>query len=134
VIIKDQANSQDWAIIITTAIDAFRSHAVTALLEAYDSRGISSNLADIYINQLAKWHEDSAQSLDKGKSGSNATAPDVTRKQSSVSQLAVYEKYGRLVIQSLSLQHAMEGAPSQVAPVFALVSWHMITGTRSFVG
>ena len=59
--------------------------------------------------------DEAADATKGGKKGSSG-------KTDPASQLAVYENYGRLVVQSLALQYAMDSAPLQVEVTFAQVS------------
>jgi len=105
--------SQEWALIVSRAIDAYRCQGLRNLTSA-DSQGMNSDLSLVFAHQLEKWRTDVTTSW--ARASGRPVSGDIS------SRIDLFDRYSRLVVQSLALQQALNSMSPSLPLCFAEVS------------
>lgn len=105
---------QEWALIVSRAVDAYRYQGLRANATA-DSQGSISDLSLVFAHQLQQWRMKTYESLQGMVAGPKQTD----------GLIGLYERYGRLVIQSLALQQALTQLGPSLPSCFLEVSFNV---------
>lgn len=84
-----------------------------------DSQGSISNLSVVFAGQLAAWRESATSALKTAQERSLPLLPDAGER------ILLYERYSRLVLQSLALQYALANSSYNIPSYFIEVSWRV---------
>lgn len=107
----------EWTQILTRAMDSFKSDAVETPVYS----AASPHLVQVYRTQFRRWREGAEAAARAAKSRSSDDA------RTMLGILRLYDNYAQLVVQSFSLERALEQNAITLLAEFAEVSRHVIT-------